>query len=192
MRPIAWAVLGAAAVLGGCTSVPLDYTAGVLSDAAADSGTPTGDAGAPDGASHADAMGADSSEASAATDSGEPDASHPPDDAGTGPACPCDPTTATYCCVPGNMEPAFCSSNATACAGSNGIFLGCQSYDPQTESECCWNSIPGGGMTTAYAAACGTRATSCLLPSDCTDKPCQTTTCNGVLIGACGVAPTCP
>jgi len=180
---------------GACTQVPLDYTH--RSDASADAG-PTADEDAGLDAS-ADAP-ADASADAPPTEGGVAPESGPPPmaeagggDAGSGPACPCDSAvTGQYCCIPPGQQAPFCTSDGTSCAGASGIFVFCQSYDPGTASQCCWNGSPSAGGSALYAATCAPRPVACALPSDCIGQACNTRVCKGVTIGACGVTPVCP
>jgi hypothetical protein len=158
----AWAIV---ALVGtaGCTSIALDYTS---------------DAGAPDASAEA---AADAAPAMMGVD------------AGSGPPCPCDASAGMGCCILGGSASPFCTADGVVCTNASGVYSACQGYDPLTESQCCWNGSPAAGGSTHYASACGERAASCAQQSDCpVGQSCQTTTCNGTVLGACGVMPICP
>ena len=105
----------------------------------------------------------------------------------------CDQTAGMGCCVPAGAAAPFCVDQAsakTACGG--GVFMGCVKSDSTSESACCWNGT-GAGAITAYAGSCGARPLACSTAQDCpADVACKTLACNGVTVGACGVAPVCP
>jgi len=105
----------------------------------------------------------------------------------------CDQTEGLGCCVPSSGAPAFCvdqESAKTACKA--GVFMGCVKSEPTSESVCCWNGS-GAGASTSYAASCGARPVACSATDDCpVGTACNTITCHGLLVGACGVTPECP
>lgn len=123
---------------------------------------------------------------------GAADAGAPPVSATVDGGCaPCT-EQGLICCAAASGR--TCAATAAECAG---VVVGCSSYDPTSDSACCWNAgAPGAtGSSTAYAAACGARPTACVGDGDCagTTGPCRTTECGGVALGTCGgAAPACP
>lgn len=174
--PIAGAALAllALAALPACESaanLDVSYAAHGSSDAASPSDGGGGGEGTADGAA------GDASAAAAAQ---------------VFDGCPCDSTMGLGCCVPKNGAP-FCTSDLGACAGADGAFLGC--VRPNVDSACCWHQKVGGqGSVSTYAGACSDGGTpSCVADFECEGQPCTTTTCDGVVFGACGTTkPACP
>jgi hypothetical protein len=106
--------------------------------------------------------------------------------------CPCSLALSEGCCILANVTP-FCTSAASACTAANGIAIFCTGYDMSSQSECCWNGPPGPSSAAQYATSCGSRPTACAQPTDCTgSQGCETVSCSGVVIGACGLRPVCP
>ena len=107
--------------------------------------------------------------------------------------CDCDLSTGGGgCCLPSGGGAAFCTDTPDSCASGGGIFVGCQTYDPSSNSVCCWNDATTPGSELLLASTCGSRPTSCKEAADCSGGACQLATCGGVTVGACGVTPTCP
>lgn len=105
--------------------------------------------------------------------------------------CGCDLTAGWGCCIPTGGAP-FCTSTADACMQTGGTYVGCQHYDSNSESECCWSN-PGPSKQAQLAVACGTRTTSCMTDTDCTSgKRCEIAVCKGLKIGQCGSMLACP
>lgn len=105
----------------------------------------------------------------------------------------CDQTQGLGCCMPSGGGAAFCVDQGSAKAAcSGGVFMGCVKSDSTSESECCWNGS-GAGSFTAYAGSCGARPFACSTTEDCpSGSACNTITCHGLTVGACGVTPACP
>ena len=98
------------------------------------------------------------------------------------------------CCVPKGGGAPFCTSDSTDCAGSGGLFVGCQTS--AIDSPCCWSNLSATGSTAELqpAGSCGARPLSCTATTDCNGTgTCELATCAGMTVGACGSStPTCP
>lgn len=111
---------------------------------------------------------------------------------GIGSFCGCDFSQGFGCCLPTKNGQPYCTQARESCTAGGGLYVSCVKFDPNGRGDCCWNNGTTAGGSTSLANECGSRPPACTTTQDCASGTCEITTCQGLKIGACGIAPTCP